>query len=41
VDLLGSLNANTLAIVIEVPKSSLVSSTAADAKFGVWGTISR
>ncbi len=41
VDLLGSLNANTLAIVIELPKSSLVSSTAADAKFGVWGTISR
>ena len=41
IDLLGSLNANTLAIVIEVPKSSLVSSTAADAKFGVWDTISR
>jgi hypothetical protein len=41
VDLLGSLNANTLAIVIEVPKSMLVTSTAADAKFGVWGTISR
>ncbi len=32
---------NTLAIVIELPKSSLVSSTSADAKFGVWGTISR
>ncbi len=41
IDLLGSLNANTLAIVIEVPRSSLVTSTAADAKFGVWGTISR
>ncbi len=32
---------NALAIVVELPKSSLVSSTAADAKFGVWGTISR
>ena len=32
---------NTLAIAIELPKSSLVTSTAADAKFGVWGTISR
>lgn len=32
---------NTLAIVIEVPKSILLSSTATDAKFGVWGTISR
>jgi hypothetical protein len=41
VDFLGSLKANALAIVIEVPKSKLVSSTAADAKFGVWGTISR
>jgi hypothetical protein len=41
VDLLGSISANTLAIVIEVPKSSLVASTAADAKFGVWATISR
>lgn len=41
VDLLGSISANTLAIVIEVPKSSLLSSTAADAKFGVWATISR
>ena len=41
VDLLGSLKANALAIVIEVPKSMLVSSAAADAKFGVWGTISR
>ena len=41
VDLLGSLSANTLAIVIEVPKSALVTSAAADAKFGVWGTISR
>ena len=41
VDLLGSISANTLAIVIEVPKSALLSSTAADAKFGVWATISR
>ncbi|HEY3113455.1 MAG TPA: DUF4331 family protein [Gemmatimonadaceae bacterium] len=41
VDLLGSLRANALAIVIEVPKSMLVTSTGADAKFGVWGTISR
>ena len=32
---------NALAIVIELPKSMLQSSTAADAKFGVWGTISR
>ena len=32
---------NTLAIAIELPKSALQSSTAADAKFGVWGTISR
>jgi Domain of unknown function (DUF4331) len=41
IDLLGSLKANALAIVIEVPKSMLVTSTAPDAKFGVWGTISR
>ena len=39
VDLLRPFNA--LAIVIEVPKSQLQSSTATDAKFGVWGTISR
>ena len=39
VDLLRPFNA--LAIVIELPKSQLVSSTAADAKFGVWATISR
>ncbi len=32
---------NTLAIAIELPKSALQASTAADAKFGVWGTISR
>ena len=32
---------NALAIVIELPKAMLQSSTAADAKFGVWGTISR
>jgi hypothetical protein len=39
VDLLAPFNA--LAIVIELPKSQLVSSTAADAKLGVWATISR
>jgi len=39
VDLLKPFNA--LAIVIELPKSMLVSSTATDAKFGLWGTISR
>jgi hypothetical protein len=32
---------NALAITIELPKSSLQPSTAADARFGVWGTISR
>jgi len=32
---------NALAIAIEVPKASLQSSTASDAKFGVWSTISR
>jgi hypothetical protein len=32
---------NALAIAIELPKSALQSSTAADAKFGVWSTISR
>ncbi len=32
---------NALAIVIELPKAMLQPSTAADAKFGVWGTISR
>ena len=32
---------NALAIVIELPKAQLQASTAADAKFGVWGTISR
>jgi hypothetical protein len=32
---------NTLAIAIELPKSALVTSSAADAKFGIWGTISR
>jgi hypothetical protein len=39
VDLLRPFNA--LAIILELPKSQLVSSTAADAKFGVWATISR
>lgn len=39
VDILRNFNA--LAIVIELPKSQLLSSTAADAKFGVWATISR
>ena len=32
---------NALAIAIELPKAMLQSSTAADAKFGVWSTISR
>lgn len=32
---------NTLAIAIELPKSQLLASTDASAKFGVWGTISR
>ncbi len=39
VDLLAPFNA--LAIVIELPKALLTSSTAADAKLGVWATISR
>ena len=39
VDLLRPFNA--LAIVIEVPKTMLVTTSAADAKFGVWATISR
>ncbi len=32
---------NALAIAIELPKSQLLASTDAAAKFGVWGTISR
>ena len=32
---------NALAIAIELPKAMLQSSSAADAKFGVWSTISR
>lgn len=32
---------NALAIAIELPKAQLQASTAADAKFGVWSTISR
>lgn len=39
VDLLRPFN--TLAIVVELPKSQLVPSTAQDAKFGLWTTISR
>ena len=39
VDLLAPFNC--LAIVIEVPKAMLTSSTAADGKIGVWATISR
>ena len=39
VDLLRPFN--TLAIVVELPKSLLQASTTADASFGVWGTISR
>lgn len=41
VDLLGSINANALAIVIELPKTQLSSSTATSAKIGVWATTSR
>jgi hypothetical protein len=32
---------NALAIVVEVPKSMLTSASGADAKVGVWGTVSR
>lgn len=39
VDLLRPFN--TLAIVVELPKSLLATSSAADARIGVWGTISR
>lgn len=39
VDLLRPFNA--LAVVIELPKSQLLASTGADAKLGVWATISR
>jgi hypothetical protein len=39
VDILRPFNA--LAIVIEVPKNLLVTTSAADAKFGLWATISR
>lgn len=39
VDLLRPFNA--LAIAIELPKAQLLTSTAADAKIGVWGTVSR
>ncbi len=39
VDLLRPFN--TLAIVVELPKAQLVTSSAADAKFGLWSTISR
>ena len=39
VDLLAPFNC--LAIVIEVPKAMLTSSTATDAKVGVWAPISR
>jgi len=39
VDILRPFNA--LAIVIELPKTMLVTSSAADAKFGLWATISR
>jgi hypothetical protein len=41
VDLLGTLNANALSIVLEMPKSQLVTSTASDARIGVWATTSR
>jgi hypothetical protein len=39
VDILRPFNA--LAIVIELPKNLLVTSSATDAKFGLWATISR
>jgi hypothetical protein len=39
VDLLRPFN--TLAIVVELPRSVLLSSTSPDAKFGLWATISR
>lgn len=39
VDLLRPFN--SLAIVVELPKAQLVTSTAQDAKFGLWTTISR
>lgn len=32
---------NTLAIVVELPRSALLASTSPDAKFGLWATISR
>jgi hypothetical protein len=32
---------NALAIVVEVPKSMLTNASGADAKIGVWGTVSR
>lgn len=32
---------NSLSIVIELPKSQILASTAADGKFGVWSTVSR
>ena len=37
----ATIPSNTLAIVIELPKSSILASTAAGDSFGVWGTISR
>lgn len=39
VDLLRPFN--TLALVLELPKSQLIASSAQDAKFGLWATISR
>jgi hypothetical protein len=39
VDFLRGFNA--LAIVVELPKSQLLTSTDASARIGVWGTISR
>ncbi len=37
----ATIPSNALAIVIELPKSSILASTAAGDSFGVWGTISR
>lgn len=41
VDLLTAARANTLAIVIELPKTLLTANNAATGTIGVWGTISR
>lgn len=40
-DLLTAVKANTLAIVVELPKTLLTAGNATTGKIGVWGTISR